>query len=202
MVLQPLDMQFPDLPILTVTHFTFQAITSTLLLYIQILVTLPCSLLDKLSNAYPHASFWPWVWKPHHFKNDGKTHHWILVWNANFRYLGFSSSFHPWSCWKTTENFTEKPLKSLKILLETPKLSFIKSGLIPSTTLTLRRSKQQISLALIGGPNNNNFLLHRIFGCLAFRIAIGDGSVSVIETTNPYHIGYQNHNSSGGQFFR
>ena len=69
----------------------FQAITRTLLLHTQILVTLPCSLLDKISNAYPHASFWPWMWKPHHFKNHGKTHHWILVWNANFSHLGFSS---------------------------------------------------------------------------------------------------------------
>ena len=71
--------------------FLFQEITSTLLLHTQILVTLPCSLLDKLSNAHPHGLFWPWVWKPHHFKNDGKTYHWILVWNANFSHLGFSS---------------------------------------------------------------------------------------------------------------
>ena len=62
MVLLPLGMQFPRF-----VHLTIAAIISTLLLHTQILVTFPCSLLDNLSNAYPHASFWPWVWKPHHF---------------------------------------------------------------------------------------------------------------------------------------
>ena len=52
-VLLPLGMQVH----IDSNTFLFQEITSTLLLHIQILVTLPCSLLDKLSNAYPHASF-------------------------------------------------------------------------------------------------------------------------------------------------
>ena len=42
------------LSILIATQF-FSATTSTFFLLIEILVILPCSLLDKISNAYPHA---------------------------------------------------------------------------------------------------------------------------------------------------
>ena len=41
--------------------FLFQAIISTFMLHTHILVTLPYSLLDNLSNAYPHASIRPRV---------------------------------------------------------------------------------------------------------------------------------------------
>ena len=133
----------------------------------QILVTLPCSLLDNISNAYPHASFWHRVWKPHHFKNDGKTHHWIFwVWIATSRHLGFSS-FQPWN---PTENFTETAEK--KIHFEKLKIPFAQIDLIPSTTLTLRRYKQQISPALIGGPINNNFPLYRQENRLFIRCTV------------------------------
>ena len=49
-------------------HLTTTAIISTLLLHAQIPVTYPCSPLDKLSNAYSHASFRFRMWKPHHFQ--------------------------------------------------------------------------------------------------------------------------------------
>ena len=117
--------------------FLFQAITSTLLLHTQILVTLPCSPLDKLSNTYPHASFWPWVWKPHHFKNDGKTHHWILVWNVNFSHL----ELLPFHLWQPAENFTEN-------------FPLLKSGLIPSKIPTLWWSKQQLSSSAHWRPDH------------------------------------------------
>ena len=84
-VLLPLGMQLSRF-----VHLTAAAVISTLLLHTQILVTYPCSLLDKLSNAYPHASFWPQVWKPHHFKMMLFTKC-ILVWNVNLNYLEFSS---------------------------------------------------------------------------------------------------------------
>ena len=42
-------------------HLIAATVISTLLLHAQILVTFPCSLLDKLSNAYSHASFRPRV---------------------------------------------------------------------------------------------------------------------------------------------
>ena len=76
--------------------FLFQAITSTLLLPTQILVTFPCSLLDKLYNAYPHALFWTRVWKPHHFKmmtfiNFRQNTQLYFCLNANFSHLESSS---------------------------------------------------------------------------------------------------------------
>ena len=76
--------------------FLFQTITSILLLCIQTLVILLCSLLDKLSNAYPHASFWTRVWKPHHFKmmifiNFRQNTQLYFYLNANFNHLESSS---------------------------------------------------------------------------------------------------------------
>ena len=84
--------------------FLSQTITGTLLLRIQTLVILLCFLLDNLSNAYPHASFRPRVWKPHHFykwrlftKSLHFTHSCILV--ANFSHLTSIAPFIFYEFW-------------------------------------------------------------------------------------------------------
>ena len=55
-VLLPLGMQLSIF-----VHLIAAAILSTLLLHAHILVIFPSSLLDKISNTYPHASFRPRV---------------------------------------------------------------------------------------------------------------------------------------------
>ena len=112
--------------------FLFQAITRTLLLHAEILVTLPCSLLDKLSNAYPHTSFSPRVWETHHFKMMFFTKC-ILVWNVNLIHLEFSS-FSALKLLKIQREILHWTLAEIRwnFHWKNPKFSFVKIGPHPN----------------------------------------------------------------------
>ena len=105
--------------------------TSTLQHRIRTLGIPPCSLLDKLSNAYPHASFWPQVWKPHHFKMMLFTKC-ILVWNVNLSHLEFSS-FSALKMLKIQWEILHWTLAEIRwnFHWKNPKFSFVKIGSHP-----------------------------------------------------------------------
>ena len=145
-------MQFSRFVHLIATLFV-KTTTSTFLLLIQTLVAFPCSLLDKLSNAYPHASFRPRVWKSHHFKNDA---FYQMYYGLKYQpqppriFFLFSPVIH----WQ----FVENPLKSSWNLLRKIPLwktqnffFFSPSDLFPTKFPTFQWSKSLVFSMLISG---------------------------------------------------